>query len=550
MVLGVNWSESSPITGAFRSRAMPAITRALGTVYPVRRGTVSDLESFILTQTAAAWDAALVDESRRLRDQLDEDLQDAIRTGNDDLARLLRMSTLAPDTRLRIARSLDDTRRWVDPNGYQLSDRIWNARNAVRKAIDQEIRLAIVRGSDPRKLAQSLRQYLTPPLQGGRAIPGSPAGRGAYAARRLARTELTRARAQATVTAASMIPTTRGMKWNLSNRHPAVDDCDRRATENRYGLGAGGYPLDELPRLPDHPHCLCFWTTIFPSRAESDRLLRERYGLQDAGDPAGSGPFALRRLGDGTGGGGGGNEVLESLANQSVVERAALRASTRRPFGQAVGSHIDFPSDLDRRLLGQAVRTVDQVHGDGRLQRLDLGLGPLDVGTDGIYANLLRRITINPDGLYPRITTFHEIGHLIDARAFEGRTGTGVPPATRNLSLLHDWRTATLQSQRYGFYRSVANEIRARSAIGGATVNELEKLAFINDYLSKPEELWARSYAQYVAIHATDDRIVQEWLRYRTEDAREPLPQQWDDADFEPIALAIDRIFRQTGWRR
>lgn len=284
VVLDVAGSPLTPMTSALRGRAMPRITRALSSVYPARREAPSPLETLILDETTATWDRVLVAEADRLRGQLSDRLLAAIDAGDDDLAELLRMSRLAPDRRLAIARSLDDTRTWVDPNGYRLSDRVWNARQGVRQAIDQELRLGIVRGTSPVDVAARLERFLTP--KGARARsrvvlrPGDEPGTGSYSARRLARTELTRARAQATVEAASRIPTTRGMKWNLSNRHhPGGDECDVNAGADRYGLGAGVYPLTALPRLPQHPMCLCFWSTSFPSREESDRIIRARYGL-------------------------------------------------------------------------------------------------------------------------------------------------------------------------------------------------------------------------------------------------------------------------------
>lgn len=284
VVLDVAGTPLTPMTSAVRGRAMPRITRALSSVYPVRRGATSPLERFILTESAAEWDRVLVAESERLRTRLSARIQAAIDASDDDLAELLRMSTMAPQRRLAIARSLDDTRSWVDPNGYRLSDRVWNARQDVRRRIDQELRLGIVRGTSPVNVASRLERFLTP--EGARARsrvalkPGDEPGNGSYAARRLARTELTRARAQATVEAASRIPTTRGMRYHLSNRHPKSDGCDAYATEDRYGLGAGGHPLTALPAIPQHPHCGCYFTSIFPSREESDRIIRARYGLE------------------------------------------------------------------------------------------------------------------------------------------------------------------------------------------------------------------------------------------------------------------------------
>ena len=53
-----------------------------------------------------------------------------------------------------------------------------------------------------------------------------------------------------------------GMRRHLSPSHPRYDICDELANANRYGLGPGGYPFDELPDMP-HPLCMCYETPIF-----------------------------------------------------------------------------------------------------------------------------------------------------------------------------------------------------------------------------------------------------------------------------------------------
>jgi len=70
-------------------------------------------------------------------------------------------------------------------------------------------------------------------------------------------------------------------------------------------------------------------------------------------------------------------------------------------------------------------------------------------------------------------------------------------------------------------------------------------------FLMRAPELWARSYAQYVATRS-GDAILKAQLAVACE--RLPgmpyYPEQWDDDDFAPIAEAIDELFRGKGWRR
>lgn len=151
-----------------------------------------------------------------------------------------------------IAASLDDTRSWVDPNGYRLSDRLWNARQADRDAIDNLLRESIARADDPIQTAKKLEAYLTP--VGAQQTTSTPrSGRGLYAARRLARTETTRAFGQATIEAAKRARFPQIIRWRVSGRHdPRIDKgvcIDNQSN--------GPYEPRDVPRYPAHPNCRC-----------------------------------------------------------------------------------------------------------------------------------------------------------------------------------------------------------------------------------------------------------------------------------------------------
>lgn len=165
------------------------------------------------------------------------------------------------------AEAFDDTRSWVDPRGYTLSDRLWRARQADRDAIDTILRSAIAAGDDPLKAAKRLEDYLTPVGHATRtSTPRS--GSGNYAARRLARTEVTRAFGQATIQAADLNPFVDGVKWNLSGSHPKPDACDGHARRHSRGMEPGVYRPSETPRYPEHPMCLCHLSPVVTRRVD------------------------------------------------------------------------------------------------------------------------------------------------------------------------------------------------------------------------------------------------------------------------------------------
>ncbi|MCZ2077021.1 MAG: hypothetical protein LC130_23175 [Bryobacterales bacterium] len=158
---------------------------------------------------------------------------------------------------------------WVDSNGLILSDRIWQAGIRTRLKLRGLLADGIRQGTSATTLASRVEQFLLPdraPIKT-RTPYGSS---GSYDARRLARTEVSRAHAQATRAASLHNPYVEGLDWALSPSHPRMDICDDKAT-----IGMSGerirpaYPVDSAPTPPAHPHCLCR-SQSFVGRSPSD----------------------------------------------------------------------------------------------------------------------------------------------------------------------------------------------------------------------------------------------------------------------------------------
>jgi hypothetical protein len=70
--------------------------------------------------------------------------------------------------------------------------------------------------------------------------------------------------------------------WRLSPSHPKRDICDDYAGDDRYELGAGVYPANNVPPYPPHPQCLC---RLQPAVSHDDdeivAAIREEFGLND-----------------------------------------------------------------------------------------------------------------------------------------------------------------------------------------------------------------------------------------------------------------------------
>lgn len=184
----------------------------------------------------------------------------AIRLGEDPMVgRTLAGGAFAGDA-ARLVRprgSFDAFFRWVDPNGYRLSDRIWRTSVDVRSRINLLLETEIARGTSAVDIAEMLEPFLTPGGAVSRTMKPYPppyGTEGSYAARRLARTEITVAAHRATVSASIANPFVMGVQWRLSLSHPRIDICDDLARGGPNGDGI--YPPDQVPAVP-HPHCLC-----------------------------------------------------------------------------------------------------------------------------------------------------------------------------------------------------------------------------------------------------------------------------------------------------
>jgi hypothetical protein len=131
---------------------------------------------------------------------------------------------------------------------------------------------------------------------------------------------------------------------------------------------------------------------------------------------------------------------------------------------------------------------------------------------------------------HPELTLAHEIGHWLD------REGAGVGGRFESEAggLFADWLAAVERSEAVQNIRQ-----RARTGYNRKYAN----------YLLRVREMWARSYAQWVAVRSGDAKLLQQLELIRRKGASaEQRPSQWEDADFEAIAREIDALFRKIGW--
>lgn len=147
---------------------------------------------------------------------------------------------------------------WVDPRGYQLSDRIWLSGDATRRKLDALIADGINEGMSAVRLAKRVEQFLIPGRE--KIRTNKPYGEdGSYDAMRLARTEIARAANQAAFISSYQNPYVDKIEVVRSRTGDArCPICNLHAT-----IGIGGerlrtaYSVQSANVPVYHPHCKC-----------------------------------------------------------------------------------------------------------------------------------------------------------------------------------------------------------------------------------------------------------------------------------------------------
>ena len=170
--------------------------------------------------------------------------------------------------------------------------------------------------------------------------------------------------------------------------------------------------------------------------------------------------------------------------------------------------------------MGQAIEDI--------FRRADAWFSVLAEGEDAVAPGL---IAVRLDVAHRRFKTLHEIGHFLDAFALPSRGFSSLAHPE-----LDRWRVAVGESRAYrdllDLSRAVAAEHRERL---------LEALRL--------DEVWARSYAQFVASRCRDPSLHAEVAAVSLGRAGEVYyPLQWKDRDFTAIEAAIVALFERLGW--
>jgi hypothetical protein len=152
----------------------------------------------------------------------------------------------------------DPAHRWVDPNGYRLSDRIWQTEVTMRMKLDMLLADAIRNGMGSMELANLAERFLNP--ERAKIRTKKPYGQDvSYYAMMLARTEIARAANNASFIAGYLNPYCGGLDVARSPQgDPTCKVCPQHATITiGGGRSRAPYSYDAANIPPYHPNDMC-----------------------------------------------------------------------------------------------------------------------------------------------------------------------------------------------------------------------------------------------------------------------------------------------------
>ena len=187
--------------------------------------------------------------------------------------------------------------------------------------------------------------------------------------------------------------------------------------------------------------------------------------------------------------------------------------------------------------LRDAVAAIDDVHADGNLPTIPVELAPVAEGDAYLECDRPSgtpvRLVIAPAARHPHLSFVHEVAHVLDLAAL-GAPGSLASATHPDLAA---WRTAIRESSAYG----------GLSWLSRKQAHPL-KLLYLHNLMGY-DELWARSYAQFIASTGRHPVLLAQLAdRLIRSAGRIYVPRQWDDDDFVGIAVEIATLFRRLGW--
>lgn len=242
--------------------------------------------------------------------------------------------------------------------------------------------------------------------------------------------------------------------------------------------------------------------------------------------------------------------VLPYAKKREAKVQAALKkhADSQRRLNSKTGKGAPVSAAIENTITNAATKAgvehgiamIDKVHSDGELVPLPVKLS----AASARYGQYVpgQNINISKGGDHHALTFTHEVGHWLDNKALADPPGGGGSMA--------------YQSTRAAVGRGSTPEwdawwtaVKNTEAVKGLNA---QKGSSYQRYTMQPLEIWARSYAQYVAVRSGSpdmQKQAADIVALRQTSAAVGGYTQWEPADFAPVAAAIDGILKAKGWK-
>lgn len=206
-------------------------------------------------------------------------------------------------------------------------------------------------------------------------------------------------------------------------------------------------------------------------------------------------------------------------------------AEEERPRTALETFSLEEPESPHGETVLNALIAIDEIHYYSGCPRLPIRFAAArhDSGRLCIAGTIPYRILLSPRDEVLGIAALHEMGHFLDHQGF------GAPGEFSSVfdTRFNPWWEAIQQSQAY---KTLEAELPRLVATGEISEDWC-------GYLSAPEELWARSYAQFIAVESGDPALLAELRLLRQRRHNMHLPEQWEDDDFAAIDATLGELF-------
>jgi hypothetical protein len=186
--------------------------------------------------------------------------------------------------------------------------------------------------------------------------------------------------------------------------------------------------------------------------------------------------------------------------------------------------------------MKSALSLVDGVHGGDALPTVHFDVDTLGMDAAGEFRPDKTPWEIRLDPRYePQMmyAVVHEIGHWIDYGALDNgrQRGTGI----------------ALQGSMQGWWNAVkhSREVEGLYQVRG----DKDDLEYIRKYLLSPQELWARSYAQYIGTKTQNAELLGTITEPMLSSGYERW-SFWSDEEFALIGEQIEDLLKGLKWLR